>query len=429
MEMRLPGGTNPMTQKPAGGIVSPNRTRAYVLLFLSLILVCGSLAPALAVTQEDLSQSRQRAEQALQAAKTAEARAQQLAAETALLDDQIDALELKVRELDPQIAKAAQRSKRLRNEVDALRASVEEKQRDIEETEATLEREQGLLDERIEVTYKQGDWYFLDLLLGSQNITDLVMRTDLVRRVIRSNQTLAEGLARTKYELERAQIELQRTLEAVQVKRAEAESVENELRSLRNRRQSNLNAQENALRSKSSLLAETKVNAARLRKIAQEEEQESARIAAELARTSHGSGIYNGVMAWPVPGFYRVTSSFGYRIHPIFHDRRLHTGIDVGKNDSEPINGAAIVASGEGTVVFAGYRSGYGNTVMIDHGNGVVSLYAHQQSGGIKVHVGQGVAKGARIGTVGSTGFSTGPHLHFEVRVNGQPRDPMVYLR
>lgn len=409
--------------------MSLHRTRAYVLLLLSLLLVGACVLPAYAVTQKDLSDARQRAESARKAAAAAEALANELARQTAELDKRIDSLELKVAELDPQITAATSRSASLRAEVEKLRAQISSKQADIAETQATLEREQGLLDDRMSTTYKQGDWYYLDLLLGSEDINDLIARTELVRRVIQSNQNLAADLTRTKADLERAQIELQRSLEAVQLKRAEAERVEKDLRNLRAQRKANVNAHESALAEKSSLLVETKANAARYRKIAAEEEAESKRIANELARASRGSGIYNGVMAWPVPGFYNVTSSFGYRVHPIFGDRRLHTGIDIGKNGSQPINGAAIVAAGDGTVIYAGYRSGYGNTVMIDHGNGVVSLYAHQQSGGIKVSNGASVKKGQRVGTVGSTGFSTGPHLHFEVRVNGTPKDPMSYLR
>ncbi|MCL2503339.1 MAG: M23 family metallopeptidase [Coriobacteriia bacterium] len=128
-------------------------------------------------------------------------------------------------------------------------------------------------------------------------------------------------------------------------------------------------------------------------------------------------------MAWPVPSSRRVTSYFGYRTHPIFGDRRLHTGLDIGASQ-----GSVIVAAGSGTVIYTGYRGGYGNTVMIDHGNGVVSLYAHQANGSIMVQTGQKVASGEQIGKVGSTGNSTGPHLHFEVRVNGTPKNPLNYL-
>jgi murein DD-endopeptidase MepM/ murein hydrolase activator NlpD len=122
-----------------------------------------------------------------------------------------------------------------------------------------------------------------------------------------------------------------------------------------------------------------------------------------------------------VPSSYRVTSPFGPRICP-FHGRELHPGIDIGAPSGSP-----IVAAGAGRVTYAGGRGSYGNVVMIDHGNGVVTLYAHQRTGGIKVGVGQSVDKGQRIGTVGSTGNSTGPHLHWEVRVNGAAKNPMSY--
>jgi murein DD-endopeptidase MepM/ murein hydrolase activator NlpD len=405
------------------------RSRAYLVAFIVAVLLTSLALPALAVTQADLDATREKAAAARAAAETAEKLAGQLAKEAAALDEKIDELQGEVDKLDPQIAEATALSKKLRAEVAQLRVKVGEKSDQIEKTSAELSQEQSLLDERIEVTYKQGDLYYLDLLLGSHNITDFIARTELVRRVIRSNQTLAENLERTKGELEKAKIELDRTLESVQVKRTEAEQAEASLRTLRDRRQSSVSAQQSVLADKSELLAETKANAAKLKAIAEEEERESARIAAELAAASRGSGQFHGVMAWPVPGFYNVTSPYGYRIHPIFHTRKLHTGIDVGRNGSQPINGAAIVAAGAGSVIYAGYRSGYGNTVMIDHGNGVVTLYAHQQSGGLKVSVGQSVTKGQRIGTVGSTGFSTGPHLHFETRVNGTPVDPMKYLR
>jgi murein DD-endopeptidase MepM/ murein hydrolase activator NlpD len=117
-----------------------------------------------------------------------------------------------------------------------------------------------------------------------------------------------------------------------------------------------------------------------------------------------------------------ITSGFGYRIHPIFHLRRLHTGVDFDCNLGDPIRAAA-----PGTVIEAGWRGGYGKCVIIDHGGGIATLYAHQST--ILVSIGQEVARGQVIGKVGSTGYSTGPHLHFEVRVNGSPVDPMGYLR
>jgi murein DD-endopeptidase MepM/ murein hydrolase activator NlpD len=152
------------------------------------------------------------------------------------------------------------------------------------------------------------------------------------------------------------------------------------------------------------------------------EEQESARIAALLkSGGSHGTGKYAGTLHWPTPGHTRVSSPFGMRMHPILHVRKMHTGIDI----SAP-SGATIVAAGNGKVIYAGRNGGYGNFTMIDHGNGLVTCYAHQSR--ITVSKGQHVSAGQTIGKVGSTGLSTGPHLHFEVRVNGTPRNPLSYL-
>jgi murein DD-endopeptidase MepM/ murein hydrolase activator NlpD len=127
-----------------------------------------------------------------------------------------------------------------------------------------------------------------------------------------------------------------------------------------------------------------------------------------------------GTLAWPING--RVSSPYGYRIHPILGTRRLHTGVDIDGGSGTPIR-----AAGAGTVILAGSWGGYGNAVVIDHGGGLTTVYAHQSR--IAVSRNGKVAKGDTIGYVGCTGYCTGPHLHFETRVNGTPVDPMRYLR
>ncbi|HVM18916.1 MAG TPA: M23 family metallopeptidase, partial [Egibacteraceae bacterium] len=152
---------------------------------------------------------------------------------------------------------------------------------------------------------------------------------------------------------------------------------------------------------------------------------------AERSRTGGGSGGGGGggggeapassptAMQWPANG--PKTSDYGWRTHPIFGTRRFHAGIDIGSG-----YGAPIVAALGGTVIEAGSRGGYGNTIIVDHGGGLTTLYAHQSS--FAVATGQQVSRGDTIGYVGSTGYSTGPHLHFEVRVNGATRNPMDYF-
>ncbi|HVF20882.1 MAG TPA: peptidoglycan DD-metalloendopeptidase family protein [Mycobacteriales bacterium] len=148
---------------------------------------------------------------------------------------------------------------------------------------------------------------------------------------------------------------------------------------------------------------------------------ESRRLAELIRRTavSRGGGrVGKGGMLWPTPG--PVTSPYGYRMHPIYGYRRMHAGIDIGAP-----TGQAIVAVLTGTVVTAGPMGSYGNLVVVDHGDGLTTAYAHQSR--VAVRSGQRVDRGAVIGYVGSTGASTGPHLHYETRVNGDPVDPMRY--
>ena len=141
-----------------------------------------------------------------------------------------------------------------------------------------------------------------------------------------------------------------------------------------------------------------------------------------LAIVAQSGGEYiGGVLAWPVPGYSRITSPFGMRVHPITGVYKLHTGMDVGA----PI-GANFVAANSGIVVKAEYNRAYGNMVMINHGGGIMTLYAHGSE--ILVQVGQQVLRGDPVLKVGSTGYSTGPHAHFEVRVNGVYQNPVDYF-
>ncbi|MCG2806686.1 MAG: peptidoglycan DD-metalloendopeptidase family protein [Coriobacteriia bacterium] len=407
------------------------RSRAYFIALLALAMALSSVAPALGATSADLAASRQKAAEARKAAETAQATADQLKVEVQALDSKIASLEGKVKELEPKISQATSRTAKLKAEVEQLRARITQKQTEIVRVEADYDVQQQLLGARMSTSYKQGNMFYVDLLLGSKNFSDLISRTTLVQRVIESDQDIAAHLKSTKFDLENRKAGLGRALDEVQVKRTEAELVEKNLKSMRSQRQSAVDQQEGIQDQKAAMMVDNAANAARLRKLAEAEEAEARDIEKELAaRSSGGAGQYNGVMAWPVPGFYRVTSPYGPRICP-FHGAEVHPGIDVGRNvdPEQSINGAAIVAAGDGTVIYAGYRGSYGNTVMIDHGDGLVTLYAHQQGGGITVSVGAHVSKGERIGTVGSTGNSTGPHLHFETRVNGRAINPMVYVR
>ena len=139
-----------------------------------------------------------------------------------------------------------------------------------------------------------------------------------------------------------------------------------------------------------------------------------------MASSSNNSEYTGGSMTWPLPGYYSITSPFGNRLHPILKVYKMHTGVDIA---GAGCNGKNVVATADGKVIHAGWISGYGNTVMIDHGGGIVTLYAHSQK--LLVKKGDTVTRGQAIMLVGSTGYATGPHLHFEVRVNGKYVNPV----
>ncbi|MGZ4713446.1 MAG: M23 family metallopeptidase, partial [Acidimicrobiia bacterium] len=141
----------------------------------------------------------------------------------------------------------------------------------------------------------------------------------------------------------------------------------------------------------------------------------------QILQSRPGGRVAPGGVHLRMPADGPISSPFGERMHPIFHTMRMHTGIDIGAGYGAPVRAAAT-----GTVVVAGVISGYGNAIVIDHGNGLATLYGHLSR--FSVHQGVHVTVGQTIGAVGNTGNSTGPHLHFEVRINGTPVDPMPYL-
>ena len=256
-------------------------------------------------------------------------------------------------------------------------------------------------------------------LLGSQDLEATSIRLEYNRDLLESTEVLLQSLE----VLERLEVTRQDNfreeqenetilLQQLEVELASAAAYAAEVAIAREDLQQELSVQESLLAEVVAVIADHEGHVDAL-------EAESREIELEILRRQVREGRAPGKLAWPVGG--GVTSPFGWRIHPILGGRRLHTGIDLGSATGEPIHAAA-----NGLVILAERWGGYGRAVVIDHGGGLSTVYAHQSS--IAVSVGDDVLAGDVIGYIGCSGYCTGPHLHFEVREVGAPVDPMLYL-
>ncbi len=273
---------------------------------------------------------------------------------------------------------------------------------------AQLDRLQQRLEHRVRAIHRWGRAGYVDVLLLSGDLGTFLTRLDFLGRVVREDaelvrrtveerrrwQGLREQLAHERGELERLRVQVADRRRAVDQEEA------------RKRR----------------LLDRVQRERAAYERLVEELEEDSRRLEQMLQRLAPPPGPalprwrLRGGLGWPVYG--PLTSRFGVRRHPLFGIVRMHHGVDIGAPWGTPVR----VASG-GTVVFAGWFGGYGKLVVVDHGDGLATLYGHLSS--IQVRPGQRVAPGTVVGRVGSTGYSTGPHLHFEIRVHGRPVDPL----
>jgi murein DD-endopeptidase MepM/ murein hydrolase activator NlpD len=295
----------------------------------------------------------------------------------------------------------------------------------LQAAEKSLKLHDDLLKRRLVDVYEHGDLGYLNVLLASKSFTDFVERWEDLRLVIAANERAVRDRKAAEAKVASAQAGLQATQAALQSQEQAQQRARNQLDILAAER-SNLVAVADAQRRHvASEVAEIEdlsaSEEAQLEALIVERQREieAQREAARRAAGIVGTTSAPGALSWPVSG--TITSPFGYRRNPFGGGMEFHQGLDIGA----PM-GTTITAAASGTVISAGWYGGYGNYILIDHGGGMATGYGHCSQ--IFVSVGQQVQKGQAIGAVGSTGASTGPHLHFEVRIHGKPVDPAAYL-
>lgn len=294
--------------------------------------------------------------------------------------DQIDELQPKVDQLNEEVSAAAQKIKNTEQE--------------IQDKQAQMKNREDNLNERLRVMYKNGSVGFLDVLLGSSSISEFVSNLDLIQRIYKNDMDVLRTLQKEEKELQEMKSELETEKADLDSKKSELDSQMSELDGLK----AELEAKEDELEAEAAALTD-KIQ----------------------SMTDPDKEYVGGTWVWPAPASRYITSPFGWRIHPVYGVWKYHSGIDIGAG-----YGTNILAANSGTVILSQSYGGYGECVIIDHGGGLTTLYGHMSSR--NVSVGQTVTSGDVIGLVGSTGISSGPHLHFEVRENGQVVDPFNYV-
>ncbi|RJE47469.1 MULTISPECIES: peptidoglycan DD-metalloendopeptidase family protein [unclassified Dehalobacter] len=374
------------------------KTRPAVLLIVLTLMVTFNFP----VTADELSDALKQQEKILNQQKNAEGSLKSLTTKAQQMEKQIQQLTTQISDAEVDLDQKENAYANAQEEVTAIQAEVTAKQQE-------LKGRQDTLRSRVRAIYEEGQVNYLEVLFQSTDLSDFISRVEYLSCLVENDQTILSDIRVQKQDLDEKK-------ELLVAKMDEAENLKQQAEAARNYLDSSKSKKEVAL-------AENKEDQEALLEQIDKLEKDSKALESkirELQKNNTG-GVTGTVSVWPAPGYKYITSTFGYRVHPITKQYKLHTGVDIGAP-----YGAKIVAAGSGTVIFSGWYGAYGNAIIIDHGNGISTLYGHMSSRAVAVKT--TVVAGQTIGYVGSTGWSTGAHLHFEVRKDGTPTNPMAYF-
>lgn len=367
-------------------------------LALSLLISLSVTGTALADDLEDqLADLQRQAEE--QQAKTNEASAK------------VENVSERLRQIQEELRVATAEYKEVKGQLDSVEDKISDNTELLEKTEADLKVKNKKLQQRVRDIYINGQISYVDVLFGAKDFADLMTRMDVLKRIIKHDYDLIMKVKEEKATVENTRAQLEKDKSEAEVLVADAQAKKAKVEDKESEQQ--------------VLLDQAIYDRDTSERMYEEIMAASQEVANMIRRSQMSSAGYSGApagaggMIWPISG--PITSEFGWRTHPIFGTARFHSGLDIGGDYGMPIYAAA-----SGTVIYAGWISGYGNAVIIDHGGGVTTLYGHNDS--LNVSEGENVAQGQVIAMCGSTGNSTGPHCHFEVRENGEPVSPYGYL-
>ncbi|WP_314626165.1 peptidoglycan DD-metalloendopeptidase family protein [uncultured Selenomonas sp.] len=325
------------------------------------------------------------------------------------IESEIEGLSEEKRVIDEAADEATKAYKDVRKELDATEERIDANEDKLKVLNKDFAAKRSQLAKRVRDIYINGQINYLDVLFGAKDFQDFFTRMDLLKRVIQQDYDLVQVVFAEKTAIETSQKELEKDKAAKEKLVSAASDRKKEAEKKQAAKQAIIDKMENDRATQERIINENLA--------ASKEVEQMIRNSRYQPASPALSG--GGALNWPLGG--PITSPFGWRVHPITGASRFHSGIDIGGDYGETIH-----AAGAGIVSYAGWISGYGYAVIIDHGGGISTLYGHNQA--LLVSEGQSVSQGQAIAECGSTGNSTGPHCHFEVRVDGEPVNPMGYL-
>ena len=398
------------------------------LMLFGLVADLFFRVSASAASQSDVDALKDKLEDQAAEKKELQAELNSIDSEKATVKEQIEALDAQINSTEGQIE--------LQNDlIDSLEEMIAQKEEELVEARQKEEEQYEKFKTRVRVMYEQGETSYLEVLLSADDLSDFLSKYEIVSQIAEYDKNLFEELKALKEEIAQTKAELEEDRQQAENARKELEVSKSELDTqLANRSQAmkelesaaeevkasfaEIEAEENSINAQiDKIVKELEAEAERKRREAEAERKRREEAAQGGGGSSSSGTTQVGNYTYPLPSGYRTVSSrFGYRNHPVTGRYKLHTGVDI----SAP-NGTPIYAAQSGAVIIAGYSSAWGNYVVINHGNGITTLYAHMSK--ILTTKGATVSAGQQIGKVGSTGYSTGNHLHFEVRQNGSYQD------
>lgn len=373
------------------------KIKAIIAIMLSFVLAFSVVAWADSPNMESLKKQEEALKKQIQSTqKSINKKKAEKKAVSKMVEELDNKLQLTEKELD-----------NIEQQLTILESQAAITKRELDRATLDAAGQKELLKKRVRVMYETGSIGYVSVILDSTSFGDFITRLDFLKKIVDYDVTLLNNMKIYRDNIAQKKAKLQNEINQKEAVRQQIGAKKEQVAQARSDR--------------SKALSELTKDLKELERLEDKLLELSKEVEKKIIAAQSKNKYAGGKMEWPVPASQKITSLYGYRIHPILNKKKLHTGIDIRAG-----SGSNVIASNNGKVIYSGYYGGYGNTVIIDHGGKISTLYAHNSR--LLVKGGDEVKRGQVISKVGSTGLSTGPHLHFEVRINGQHTNPMNYL-